>query len=86
MSDKQLADLVKAVASEWQTSGIGTDTIYGEFAMEVARRAVAAERQRRVLIAEPMREYLYRVSSQVPFEHAEWAQQRGRALLAALRD
>lgn len=30
-------------------------------------------------------EYLYRVSSQVPFEHAQWAQERGSALLEQLK-
>ena len=46
MKDEQLAPIVKAVAAEWQAGGLGLDTMYGEFAMEVARRAVAAERER----------------------------------------
>lgn len=37
-------------------------------------------------LAEDFREYLYRVASQVPLEHAEWAQQRGAALLAVLKE
>ena len=37
-------------------------------------------------LAEDFREYLYRVASQVPFEHQEWANQRGAALLAALKE
>ena len=36
-------------------------------------------------LAEDFREYLYRVASQVPFEHQEWANQRGAPLLAALK-
>jgi len=48
--------------------------------------AVAAERERRIALAAAFQEYLYRVASQVPFEHAGWANERGAALLAALRD
>ena len=47
--------------------------------------AVAAERERRYALATDFREYLYRVASQVPFEHAEWANELVSALLAALR-
>lgn len=47
--------------------------------------AVAAERERRTALAADFQEYLYRIAAQVPFDHAEWAQQRGAALLAALR-
>lgn len=50
-----------------------------------AAAAVQAERERRMALAEDLHEYLHRVSSQVPMEHAAWAQERGAALLAALR-
>jgi len=46
---------------------------------------VAAERERRRALAADFGEYLYRTASQVPMEHAEWAQQRGAALLDALK-
>lgn len=36
-------------------------------------------------LAEDFREYLYRVASQVPMEHAKWARERGEALLSALK-
>lgn len=36
-------------------------------------------------LATDFQEYLYRVSSQVPFEHAQWAKERGDALLAELK-
>lgn len=47
--------------------------------------AQAQERERRYSLAADLQEYMYRVSSQVPFEHAQWASERGAALLAALR-
>lgn len=46
---------------------------------------VSAERGRCTALAADFQEYLYRIAAQVPFDHAEWAQQRGAALLAALR-
>jgi len=36
-------------------------------------------------LASDFSEFLYRVASQVPFEHASWAQERGGALLAAIK-
>ena len=39
---------------------------------------------RQLLIAD-FAEYLYRTASQVPFEHATWARERGQALLNALK-
>jgi hypothetical protein len=51
----------------------------------VVRKKLTAEREMRLAIATDLQEYLYRVASQVPFEHAEWARERGEALLAALR-
>lgn len=42
-------------------------------------------RERIDALAADMREYLYRVAAQVPFEHAQWAQERGAALIAALQ-
>ena len=36
------------------------------------------------LIAD-FQEFIYRTVSQVPFEHAEWANQKGQALMAALK-
>jgi hypothetical protein len=37
-------------------------------------------------IATDLQEYLYRVSSQVPFEHAQWANERGAALLGQIKN
>jgi hypothetical protein len=42
----RLESLVNAVAAEWQMGGLDPSTIYGELAIEVAKRAVAAERER----------------------------------------
>ena len=42
-----LEEIVYAVQSEWQMGGLGPDTIYGEFAIEVAKRALAQEAQAR---------------------------------------
>lgn len=54
-------------------------------AQEQAQHEVAAERERRHVLAEPFREYLYRVASQVSLEHAQWANEHGDALLDALK-
>lgn len=43
---KELEAIVDAVQDEWEYGGLGPETIYGEFAVEVARRAVSAERER----------------------------------------
>lgn len=66
---------------------LGTETPDGlhYYTSDQMREAVAAERERRHALAADFSEYLYRVQSQVPFDHAEWARQRGEALLAALK-
>ena len=50
------------------------------------RDEIARLRTQRQSLGEDFREYLYRIASQVPFEHQEWANQRGAALLAALKE
>ena len=44
MQQKQLEALVQQVGNEWQLGGLA-GTMYGEFAIEVAMLAVAAERE-----------------------------------------
>lgn len=44
MQQKQLEALVQQVENEWQMGGLA-GTMYGEFAIEVAKLAVAAERE-----------------------------------------
>ena len=36
-------------------------------------------------LAADLQEFIYRCASQVPFEHAAWANERGSALLAAVK-
>ena len=70
---------------EWASIGPVQRAEVQSFADAIAALAADAERDRRRALAVDFREYLYRVSSQVPFEHAQWAHERGEALLAALR-
>ena len=41
MSDEELEKIVNELAAEWGVGGFDCSTLYGEFAMEVARRAIA---------------------------------------------
>jgi hypothetical protein len=43
-SEMDLQKICEAVEKEWQSGGL-SDGIYGDYAKEVARRAVAAERE-----------------------------------------
>lgn len=63
----------------------GAQEAMNEVAAICEARNLAAERERRAALAADFAEYLYRVASQVPLEHAAWAQARGAALLAALK-
>jgi hypothetical protein len=41
---QDLAAIVLTVESEWGVGGLGPETMYGEFAIEVAKRALAANK------------------------------------------
>lgn len=43
MDDERLRQIVREVATEWQVGGFDPDDIYGEFAMQVAKRALLAD-------------------------------------------
>lgn len=69
--------------------------VYGytaEQMLDYARDALAAERARHTAEVEalrsglrgPLQEYVYRTQAFAPFEHAEWTQQAGAALMRAL--
>ena len=45
MRQDQLEEFVDQVAEKWQMGGLDNSTMYGEFAVEVAKLAVAAERE-----------------------------------------
>lgn len=42
-TQETLEEIVRRVASEWQVGGMGPDSMYGEFAIEVAKRALAVQ-------------------------------------------
>ena len=44
-----------------------------------------ASAKRNLALATDLREFIYRCASQVPFEHAQWANERGEALLFELK-
>ena len=43
MDDERLRQIVREVATEWQVGGFDPDDISGEFAMQVAKRALLAD-------------------------------------------
>jgi len=48
----EIERLIDTVGAEWQCGGMGADTIYGQFVIEVALRAVVAEKMRCITACE----------------------------------
>lgn len=53
--------------------------------LEILRDENAKMKQALMALVSDISEYHYRVSSQVPFEQAEWANQKSAAILEALQ-
>lgn len=54
MTDEELRKIASEVESEYGTGGLSGGTLYEDFAVDIAKRAIAAERERCATLCESM--------------------------------
>ncbi len=78
MTEQQMRDECSKIQSEWQMGGL-TGGIYEDFAVELSRRAVMAERERAARVCDDEA----RIRSEAGAKHPEDSESRGRCYAAA---